>query len=230
MQRTKPSEHLAVEKPGIVFADLSNNQGSGTFHAETYCRTHPFLVHKATQGTGFKDDQHAARCEETHTHGRAVGHYMFLQPLSTPVQAVEEAQFFVETVRGHVLTQWPNRSVGYKTDFFVLDLEVNCTQPNQIIRNVWKVLQKAFPTVPFIGYSGLARIQELGLRMPTRIPRWWVAAYPGPVGKLPNGQLVWSHQYTDKGRVQGIGLPCDKSIIVDKHAREYWSSGTHGNK
>jgi GH25 family lysozyme M1 (1,4-beta-N-acetylmuramidase) len=223
LARSKPVEKLAVEKPGIVFADLSNNQSEHTFHAETYCTTHPFLIHKATQGTNFTDDLHASRSEEVHAHGRAVGHYMFLESGSDPITVINEIHHFLQVIEGHVLTQWPGKPHGYKADFLIFDFEVNCTQPNGVIARIHKMLSKAYPTIPVIGYANYFRIRELGLVIPVANPRWWVAAYPGPVTSLPNGQRIWSHQYTNQGRVQGISVPCDKSVIVNKEARRYWT-------
>lgn len=220
--RSKSAEQLAVEKPGIVFADLSNNQGQQTFHAETYCTTHPFLIHKASQGTDFTDELHASRCEEVHDHGRAMGHYMFLEAGTDPITVIDEVKHFLSVIEGHVLTRWPNRPLGYKTDFLVFDFEVNCSQPNAVIRRIHTMLSKAYPTVSLIGYANYFRIRELGLVIPAVNPRWWVAAYPGPVKSLPNGQSIWAHQYTNEGRVQGISVLCDKSIIVNKEARRYW--------
>lgn len=217
----KPSEHLAVEKPGIAFADLSNNQGSGTYHAATYCEHYPFLIHKASQGTGFRDELHASRTEETHVHGRAVGHYHYIGAGSDPVQAVAEADNFLTAVSGHVIEKWPGHHVGDRTDFFVIDFEVPCTRPNEVIAAFFHRVRKQYPTVTIKGYSNYARIRELGLVIPSN--SWWVAAYPGPVVSLPNGQKIWAHQFTDKGHCQGIAGPCDKSIIVDKHSRKYWT-------
>lgn len=230
LTRSKRADQLALEKPGIVFADLSNNQGQGTFHAGVYCKTHPFLIHKATQGKEFVDEFHASRSEEVHEHGRAIGHYMFLESGTTPLNAVEETWHFLKVVDGHVLKEWPGRPIGYKTDFFVIDFEVSVTQPNEVLKRICEILTRSYPTIPIIGYSNYFRIGELGLRLPTPRARWWAAAYPGPVRSLPNGQRLWAHQYIDHGRVQGISVPCDKSILLDKQAREYWSSGTYGNK
>lgn len=225
LTRTKPSEQLALKKPGIVFADLSNNEGQGVYHAESYCRTHPFLIHKASQGERFVDGFHAVRCEDTHKAGRAVGHYMFLSPGSTPLAAIGEAKHFLEVVKGHVLTKWPDHPRGYRADFFVIDIEVPVTQPHAVLSNIVDVLTRAYPTTTIVGYSGYARALELRLYEKSKIRKWWVAAYPGPVPKkLPNGVPIWAHQYTDKGRVVGIAAPVDKSIILDKDSAKYWTA------
>jgi GH25 family lysozyme M1 (1,4-beta-N-acetylmuramidase) len=224
LSKPKSSEHLALRKPGIVFADLSNNQGQGTYHAKTYCETHPFLVHKASQGQNFTDAFHATRTEDTHKHGRAVGHYMFLDPGTDPLAAVGEAKHFLEVVKGHVLTRWPNRPVGYRADFFVIDIEVPIAQPHAVLSAIVDTLSRAYPITTIVGYSGYSRALELHLYEKSKIRKWWLAAYPGPVAKkLPNGISVWAHQYTDKGRVRGIAGPSDKSIITDKNSAMYWT-------
>lgn len=221
IRKPKPSEELAVEKPGIVFADLSDNQPEGSYHAATYCETHPFLVHKASQGTGGRDSLHASRCEETHKHGRAVGHYHYVGVDSDVSQAIDEADNFLAAVHGHVLEAWPTLSPGYKADFFIVDFEVPCTIPNDVIATFCKRVEQAYPRITIKGYANYFAIREIGLVIPNR--SWWVAAYPGPVKDLPNHQKIWAHQYTERGRVEGVAGFCDKSIIVDKHSRKYWS-------
>lgn len=219
MNRIRESKKIALKKPGRVFADISNNNTAGgrtTYNARVYCQTHPFLVHKATQGINFIDPLYAERVEATHLQGRPVGHYHYVSGLSSSTQAVEEAEHFWDTIRDFF-----KDNVNRKHDLILLDLETLQSDPQGILNAFENRIHALSGHLPIV-YTGLAYFLEHALVCLSR--KFWIAAYPGPIPyKLPRGQNLWAHQYTPEGRVTGIAGNCDKSLLIERSAIAYWT-------
>lgn len=219
MNRIRASRKIALKKPGRVFADISNNNasaGAATYDARVYCQNHPFLVHKATQGTNFVDPFYADRVEATHLQGRPVGHYHFISGLSNPTQAIAEAEHFWYTIKDFF-----KEDTNGKHDLILLDLETLQTDPQGILNAFENRIQALLDHLPIV-YTGLSYFLEH--RLVSRSRKFWIAAYPGPVPrKLPRNQKLWAHQFTPEGRVTGIAGVCDKSLLIERSAIAYWT-------
>ncbi|HEY1645317.1 MAG TPA: GH25 family lysozyme [Candidatus Saccharimonadales bacterium] len=217
----RSSARKARRNPGRSFCDLSNNNafsGIRLYDPRVYARTHPFLVHKATQGTNFIDSLHAERCEITHTQGIPVGHYHFMDGFGDGKRAVTEADHFLKTVLPHFMHHKPES--GLRNDFLILDIETPQTSPNECIR-AFESRIDAEAKLPVICYTGLSYFMSHRLRCKSR--KWWLAAYPGPLPrKLPDNQLIWAHQFSDNGKCEGVAGACDMSLLVDNGSIKYW--------
>lgn len=222
--RPKRSVHAAKRHPGRLFADLY--EGNAGFNAHEYRKAgRPFVVLKATQGTGHVDALHATRCEASHLVGLPVGHYHYLNSSGDPAA---EARHFWATVHPHFLGKWP-RGRGHDslslshTDFLILDVEApGMRDAAQKTRQFEQQLHR-LSGEPIICYASKSFLLENNLRVTGE--KYWVADYPTFPGNIGKGRILWAHQFSDAFRLPGISHPGDASVLVSHNSIRYWDNG-----
>lgn len=220
--RRKRSQHSFDRHANRRFADLY--EGNVGYNAARYAAGGaPFIVLKATEGIGHVDVLHATRCEVSHFHGLAVGHYHFYIENGRPEL---QARHFWETVRPHYLVKWPHGR-GHDAmpdshkDFLIVDVETEGSSvPDRgelanFCRELYRISKQEI-----IGYSGRSFLLEHNLHVPG--DKWWVADYPFFPGNI-GPRILWAHQFTDAGHIPGVGPACDCSVLVARDSIRYWA-------
>lgn len=204
------SQRTGRRHPGRRFADLY--EGNAGFDAHHYRESGaPFVVLKASEGTGHVDAKHNLRARFAHEMGVPVGHYHFLRPGAVAVQAR-----LLWTVASHA---WHPR------DFLIIDAERegigDLPDPAQLVADFDRAVHQITGRLA-IGYSEDSFLHEHGLSVLSR--KWWVADYGAQPHQPPHGQELWAHQYTDAGVIGGCVAPTDLSVLVSPSAVRYWDA------
>jgi lysozyme len=155
------------------------------------------VIHKSTQGLGFKDPRCAVRLQAARDAGLLVGAYHFL----TYGDSANQAQYFL---------QCANLQPG---DLAALDFETSGATPNadqalQWLRAV-RIARNAFPA---IYGSDLVR-QNFNAQSPVSRYPLWLAEY-GPHENIPppwSTSLFW--QFSEAGNVAGIAGHVDTNFF-----------------
>ena len=187
-----------------VVIDLSHQNGNVDL-AEASAAGIVGVIHKATQGSGFKDPRYAARRAQAQQAGLLWGAYHF----ATGADPVAQAKFFLS-----VAQSGPG-------DLVVLDFEQNESTPSNSMmldqaRTFISTVQEATGITPGL-YGGAYLKQQLnGANDDTLGACWlWWAQY-GPAAMIPPAWPDWTlWQYTDGHHgnppfdIDGVG-PCDR--------------------
>jgi len=201
------SARAAKRHPGRLFADLY--EGDPVFDAHHYASTGaPFVVLKASQGSGHTDSRHHLRSQLAHEVGLPVGHYHYLTE-STP--SAQAALLWDVAKRA-----WAPR------DFLIVDIErgAGLTDPHDQLTRFDQHLHEITGRT-CIGYSEDSYLEEHLLEVKSR--KWWVADYGASPNKhLPFGQELWAHQFTGTGRINGTEGETDLSVLVAPSAIRWW--------
>lgn len=187
-----------------IVIDLSHNNGNVDL-ARANAAGVVGVIHKATQGSGFKDPMYAARRQQAKQAGLLWGAYHF----ASGADPVAQASFFLSVAQ-------PGPG-----DLLVLDFEQNEATPANTMtldqaRDFISTVQQATGIVPGL-YGGAYLKQQLnGANDGTLGACWlWWAQY-GPTPGIPPAWTDWTlWQYTDGHHgnppfeVDGVG-PCDR--------------------
>jgi lysozyme len=181
------------------------------------------VIHKATQGSGFKDPKYAARRTQAQQAGLLWGAYHF----ATAADPVAQAKFFLSLAQ-------PGPA-----DLVVLDFERNESIPSNTMtldqaRTFISTVQDATGITPGL-YGGAYLKQQLnGADDDTLGACWlWWAQY-GPTAAIPPAWPDWTlWQYTDGHNgnppfeIDGVG-PCDRDQYqgTADDLRAKWATGT----
>lgn len=123
--------------------------------------------------------------------------------------AADEARFFLSVIKGAAMPSFP----------LVLDIESNkpipYTQQEMIsyISSFLKVVKDAGHELIIYGSPGF-----LNLYLPKNHPfsevLLWVADFTGAINPVPGFKKIFLHQFTEKGKVQGINGNVDLNVVV----------------
>lgn len=180
--------------------DLSNNNPDLDFKAVKKAGITGVYL-KASEGISFTDDKYPRFRKEALAAGLRVGSYHFGHPAQNPVQ---QADHFAKIVG----------KLGRRDFRPVLDLEVTDNKPAYEIFS-WirwynaRIHQRLGVWPIFYSYPDFIH----NLHLPYTVgDGLWLADY-GVVD--PSTPLPWHHyvllQYTDKGKVNGVSFPVDRS-------------------
>lgn len=199
--------------------DVSNWQGSYDWAAEKR-RGSDFGIAKATEGTGFRDQQFPRNWREMKRYGLVRGAYHFAQPSNSPIR---EAEHFVGYVKAHGLVD---------SDMLVLDLETaDGRTPGQVAAfgRSWceRVLQITGhrPLVyTFLSFANAGNCAGLD-----RYPLW-IADPSRPAGnpRVPSPWNDWTIHQHDQNPIDrnvarelpGDGGPTAKEVVDELLARD----------
>lgn len=154
------------------------------------------VIHKATEGTSFKDSKLDARYHLTKDAGLLWGAYHFLRP----GDMAKQAQFFVETM------------LPYTDDktLFACDFEVSGIMLHEVDNFMDAVeLRTGRSCVLYSGHSLKDAIIAGQAPVDLNERRLWLAQYSASP-TLPKGwSSYWLWQYSDQGIVSGVTPPTD---------------------
>ena len=162
------------------------------------------LIHKATEGTTYRDDMLKFRTDLCRDAGLLFGTYHFLR---TSDMGQQVAHYF-DTVQS--VQKEPGES---STWLFVCDYEdpgVNLGSVADFCEQLDAVTGTEQHPILYTGFAlkdKIAAGQDA-----SRLTKYqlWLAHYTSGAPTLPKGWTTWwGHQYTDKGSVPGIQAPTD---------------------
>lgn len=189
----------------VLGVDVSNHQGPINWAVVALTRKFAFM--KASEDTDFYDAFFARNWRDAKTYSLRRGAYHFARPSkSSPAQSVT---LFADALKRVANMQHGKLVYG---DMLVLDIEDDAVPPNENLLlwvTEWLALcEKVLHRRPII-YSGMYYMRPHGLIHP-EIAKYplWLADYIMSSSSIPPQHidleyLFW--QYTDKGRVPGIG-------------------------
>ena len=179
--------------------DISNNNGSIDFNKVKNSGVECIYI-KATEGTTFQDSYKSAFYGGAKSIGAKVGFYHFLVGSSAPETQAEN--FYKEIIKCQ------NDLVP------MLDVEVNFSGLNDYIaRFVARFKQLANMEIGIYTYTSFLNEYIDVDRFKTL--KLWEANYNNDPWKLPNNGFLSriGHQYTEKGRIQGVNGVCDLNVF-----------------
>lgn len=190
-------------KPSLEGIDVSRYQGVIDWEKVAKAGIR-FAIVKASEGETYRDlylDRNIAECNK---HSILVGAYHFFRG---SYGAVQQAEHFYEVCKGKTFQLPP-----------VMDFELLPETTEQACRFLgattayWETTPLVYSYPSFIG--SLKRDQWLGelVKFPL-----WIAHYnnnPGHPMATPPWQDWVIHQYTDKGKVDGIAGPVDRNLFL----------------
>lgn len=179
------------------------------------------VIHKASQGSTFRDAQYAARRQQAKALGLLWGAYHF----ANGNDGVSQAEFFLQSAN-------PDSDT-----LLVLDFECNnggSTMSLQEARDFVTHIQSQTGRWPGL-YGGSYLKEQLGTGTDSVLGNcWlWLAQY-GPTAVIPPNWPSWrlwqwtdGHIVTDPAPVPGVG-PCDRDYYAGDPAQlsERWSEGS----
>lgn len=171
-----------------------------------------FVYIKASEGVGYTDKRLFPNVAGAVKYGIPFGFYHFctFNSLDVATDAGAEAKWFLQTVK---------KTGAAPSLPLVLDMETNKTlslTPNQVLKYATTFLEAItaanFKAAIYASPGFLASYlpPKHGLN---QYPLW-VADYSGEINALNGWKSAWLHQYTDKGKIQGITTNVDLDRII----------------
>lgn len=181
-----------------------------------------FVIIKATEGTSYVSPYCDQQYQKAKARGKLVGVYHFASGLD----AVAEANFFVDNVQGYIgeavlVLDWEANAISRGREWvraFVKQVKARTQVPPMIYGSASPMAAADIP--------GIAREENCGL---------WVAAYPSsaPTGYRDEPQLLGSviRQYASTGRLPGYNgnLDLNRSVLTPDQWRAYAKGGRDGS-
>jgi GH25 family lysozyme M1 (1,4-beta-N-acetylmuramidase) len=150
-----------------------------------------FVIAKATEGSTFVDRFYSGNVTKAKVQGLVSGAYHFAR-FQNRVKALQEANFFKQI------------AAGAKPDFVVLDFEQQCSGDMTDVCLAFLDAVSSMSMAPAVIYCNPSWIKA---HLNSRITKYplWIAHYGvnSPEFTLWSKYAIW--QYTDKGRIAGIG-------------------------
>ena len=168
------------------------------------------VIHKATEGTGYADDEYDWRKNEAAKNGLLWGAYHFLRPGNLKTQA----DYFVDTV-GEI-------------DIYAADHEDPGVDVDDLKDFLFRV--SALTGVMPVIYSGHVIKEQVGNVADPELAKYrlWLAQYSStPSWPTAIWPTYWIWQYTDKGTCAGIEGYCDLNQYqgTPEQLTEEWTGG-----
>ncbi len=123
--------------------------------------------------------------------------------------AAEEARFFLSVVQSAAKPDLP----------LILDIESNTPIPYtkdemmDYVGEFVRVVEAAGYEIAIYASPGFLNSYFPANHPFTRL-KLWIADYTPPINKVPGWTSIWLHQYTDKGKVQGIATDVDMNRVL----------------
>lgn len=179
----------------VQFSDFSSNNPTPT--VRDYAS--PVVALKATEGTGYVWAESADIADQFRKANKKVIRYHFATPGKS---GLAQAQFFLDHVN--------------PKDILCLDLEGGGWGPgeaNRLFQDFAAEVERQANT-DLIIYTGAYFISGNNIE-PRDGWSWWLPAYTRTLPVLPpHWPTPWAWQYTDQGRIPGMGAPGDLSNIL----------------
>lgn len=182
-----------------MIIDISHHNGNIKWG--TVAKTVDSVFIKATEGSTFKDPKLKLNAQNAAANALNIGYYHFgtLNSSNVVLDAINEAEWFLDAIQTLPVPTLP----------LVLDIETNKKKIKP--HHVLMYIQTFFKQLPIAGYKDYALYSYahfLNSNLPKNHPlgniKMWVAKYNNPL-VIPKGwDKIYLHQYTDKGKVQGI--------------------------
>ena len=181
-----------------VVVDLSHYNTVTSWHAIRAAGIYA-VIHKATQGISFVDDQYTTRKQGAMAAGLLWGAYHF-GDCSDPTA---QAQHFLDTIQPEL------------TDLLVLDFEpcddtMTVPHAEAFVEEIWAQTGRA-PGL-YSGQSFLTDCLQGATHTLLQACWLWLARYSSSMPVVPPLWDTWTMwQWTDQGTVPGISGPCDRN-------------------
>ena len=189
--------------------DVSNWQGYINY-AEVKESGIEVVYIKASQGSNIKDAYFDVNYENAKNNGLKVGFYHFLTA-TNEAEAEEEARFFASVISGKV----PDCKLA-------MDYEVFDGRSRDEINNISRTFLETVEELTgkeVVIYSDLSNAQNKFYANLAEDYELWLAYY-GNYNELTNVNTSWREyvgvQYTDIGRINGIGSSVDRDLFTSK--------------
>ncbi len=179
--------------------DVSHHNGK--INWSKVAKTVDSVFIKATEGSNYVDPMLIKNAVGGDTNGIKVGYYHFatLNSQDVVIDAINEAEWFMSNIKKAVAPSLP----------LVLDIETNKLKISR--PKVLAYIQAFFRQLKLSGYEDYmlySYTSFLNENLPSQHPlgaiRLWLADYNGSY-VIPKGwKEIYLHQYTDKGKVDGI--------------------------
>jgi len=168
------------------------------------------VIIKASEGSTYRHPTVFKQADGATAAGLPVGYYHFATWNSEDEvkDAADEARFFLSVVKGAKPPTLP----------LVLDIESNNPIPYtkqemiDYVSSFVKVIKDAGYSVAIYASPGF-----LNSYLPANHPfidiPLWVADFTGAINPVPAWEKIWLHQYSEKGKVQGITTNVDMNRV-----------------
>lgn len=198
--------------------DISSHNGNVDFQKIKTDGIQAIYI-KATEGVNFVDNKFKENADKAQNSGMNYGFYHFMSERTSPTQ---QAMDFFNTIKGYKYTLTP-----------CLDIE-----SNSLGRNATQISDRCIEFLnKFKELSGQDCIIYTGAyfgrdNLDSRVKKYkgWIAHY-GVSTPMATGFTVVGHQYSETGKVKGVGGNCDinnfdNAILLNKSRQNFKITAT----